>query len=106
MEHGSGKCDASTIRESELQVAVIQTINLTFGDKDGMMGVLQENIETVIWQKDETSAEGINVRLEELKKKLLKLANSKKDYNSVADEIDCLQELNQKAQQRVLSRKD
>ena len=62
-----------------------------------MMEVLQENIETVIRQEDETSAEGINAKLEELQKELLRLANSKKDYNSVADEIDRLRELKQKA---------
>ena len=35
-------------------------------------------------------------KLEELQKELLRLANSKKDYNSVADEIDRLRELKQK----------
>ncbi len=57
------------------------------------MAALQENIELVIRQEDETSPEGINAKLEEL----LRLANSKKDYNSVADEIDRLRELKQKA---------
>lgn len=61
------------------------------------MTELQENIEVVIWQEDGISAEGINYKLEELQKELLKLANSKKDYNSVADEIDRLRELKQKA---------
>ncbi len=61
------------------------------------MTALQENIEVVIRQEDETSAEGINAKLEELQKELLRLANSKKDYNSVADEIDRLRELKQKA---------
>ena len=76
---------------------VIQSINLMLGDRDGMIAVLQENIETVIWQEDETSAEGINAKLEEMQKELLRLANSKRDYNSVADEIDLLRELKQKA---------
>ena len=61
------------------------------------MDALQENIEAVIRREDETSAEGINARLEELQKELLRLANSKKDYNSVADEIDRLREQKQKA---------
>lgn len=91
------QCDAPTIQESELQEAVVKAINHALGNRDGMIAVLQENIETVIRQEDETSAEGLNARLEELQKKLLKLANSKKDYNSVADEIDCLRELKQKA---------
>lgn len=97
MEHGPGKCDAPTIQESDLQEAVVKAINLALGNRDSMMTVLQENIEAVIRQEDETSAEGINAKLEELQKELLRLANSKKDYNSVADEIDHLRELKQKA---------
>lgn len=76
---------------------MVKAINLALGNRDGMMEVLQENIETVIRQEDETSAEGINVKLEELQKEQLRLANSKKDYNSVADEIDHLRELKQNA---------
>lgn len=51
----------------------------------------------MIRQEDETSSEGIEAKLLELQKELLKLANSKKDYNSVADEIDRLRELKQNA---------
>jgi len=97
VEHGPGKCDAPTIQESDLQAAVVKAINLALGNRDSMMTTLQENIEAVIRQEDETSAEGINAKLEELQKELLRLANSKKDYNSVADEIDRLRELKQKA---------
>jgi len=97
VEHGPGRCDAPTIQESDLQAAVIKAINLTLGNRDSMMTALQENIEAVIRQEDENSAEGINAKLEELQKELLRLANSKKDYNSVANEIDRLRELKQKA---------
>ncbi len=97
VEHGPGKCDAPTIQESDLQAAVVKAINLALCNRDGMMEALQENIEAVIRQEDETSAEEINAKLEELQKELLRLANFKKDYNSVADEIDHLRELKQKA---------
>lgn len=96
VEHGLGKCDAPTIQESDLRAAVVKAINLALGNRDSMMTALQENIEAVIWQEDETSEEGINAKLEELQKELLRLANSKKDYNSVANEIDHLRELKQK----------
>lgn len=76
---------------------MVKAINLALGNRDSMMTALQENIEAVIRQEDETSAEGINAKLEELQKELLRLANSKKDYDSVADEIDRLRELRQKA---------
>ena len=97
VEHGPTACDAPTIQEPDLQAAVVQAINLTLGNRESMMATLQENVEAVIRQEDETSSEGIENKLLELQKELLKLANSKKDYNSVADEIDRLRELKQNA---------
>ena len=97
VEHGPTACDAPTIHESDLQAAVVKAINLTLGNRESMMATLQENVEAVIRQEDETSSEGIEAKLLELQKELLKLANSKKDYNSVADEIDRLRELKQNA---------
>ena len=97
VEHGPTACDAPTIQEQDLQAAVVQAINLTLGNRENMMVTLQENVESVIRQEDETSSEGIEAKLLELQKELLKLANSKKDYNSVADEIDRLRELKQNA---------
>ena len=75
----------------------MQAINLMLGNRENMMVTLQENVEAVIRQEDETSLEGIEAKLLDLQKELLKLANSKKDYNSVADEIDRLRELKQNA---------
>ena len=97
VEHGPTACDAPTIQEQDLQAAVVQAINRTLGNRESMMITLQENVESVIRQEDETSSEGIETKLLELQKELLKLANSKKDYNSVADEIDRLRELKQNA---------
>ena len=97
VEHGPEKCDAPTIQESELQAAVIKAINTALGNRDSMMAALQENVETVILQEDESSAENIEAKLEELQKELLRRANSQKDYNSIADEIDRLRGLKQNA---------
>lgn len=41
--------------------------------------------------------EGIEAKLTELQKELLRLANGKKDYNGIAEEINRLQEKNQEA---------
>ena len=76
---------------------MVQAINLALGNREYMMITLWENVEAVIQQEDETSSEGIETKLLELQKELLKLANSKKDYNSVADEIDRMRELKQNA---------
>ena len=54
------------------------------------MTISQEKIETVIWQENEISSDGMETKLLELPKELLKLPNSKEDYNSVADKTDRL----------------
>lgn len=97
VEHGPKACDAPTIQEFDLQEAVVKAINLALGSRDAMMEMLQKNIETVILQEDETSVEGINAKLKELQKELLRLANAKKEYGSVAEEIERLRDLKQKA---------
>lgn len=78
VEHGPTACNAPTIQEQDLQAAVVQAINLTLGNRENMMTILQENVEAVIRQENETSSEGIEAKLLELQKELLKLANSKK----------------------------
>lgn len=105
MEHGPSACDAPTIQESELQAAVVQAINMALGNRDSMMAALQENMEAVIRQEDESSVEGIEAKLEELQKELLKRANSKKDYNDIAEEIYRLRDLKQNALAESAERK-
>lgn len=97
VEHGPSKCDAPTILETELQAAVVKAINLVLGDRDRMLKVLQKNIETVLSQEDESAVDDIDARLEELQKELMKRATAKKDYGDIADEINRLRELKQKA---------
>ena len=97
VEHVPSTCDAPTIQESELQAAVVWAINLALGNRDSMIAALQENVETVIRQEDESSVEGIESKLEGLQKELLKWANSKKDYNGIAEEIYRLRDLKQNA---------
>lgn len=97
VEHGPEGCDTETVREDVLQNAVVTAINLALGNRDRVLAILQENVEAVIRQGNETSSEGIDAKLEELQKELLKLANSKKDYNNIADEIYRLRELKQNA---------
>lgn len=105
VEHGPSKCDAPIIQETDLQNAVIKAINLALGNRDYMITALQENVEVVIIQQDESAVEEIEGRLEELQKELLKLANTKKNYDSVADEIYRLRELKQEALLKSAKRK-
>jgi site-specific DNA recombinase len=97
VEHGSSRCDAPTVQETELQEAVLKSINMALGGKDDVLVALEKNIASVLALEDEGSMESINAKLEELQKELLKRANAKKDYNDLADEIDRLRELKQNA---------
>lgn len=97
VEHGPDCCNARTVKEEELQNAVVKAINQTIGDRDEMFDILEENIKMVFALEDERSLESINARLEETQRELLKRANSRQNYNDLADEIDHLRELKQAA---------
>ncbi len=92
VEHGPKACDAPTIQESDLQNAVARAINEVLGGKEVFLPILEENIEAVIGCGVDAEIAEIDRRLAEQQKELLKLANAKKDYSKVADEIDRLRE--------------
>lgn len=98
VEHGPGACAADTIQESELQNLVVRAINMALGKKDSMNDALQRNAETVLTGTDGVPLDEIDVRLEELQKELLKVANAKGNYDSIVDEIYSLREAKQNAQ--------
>lgn len=92
VERGPKVCDAPTIQESDLQNAVARAINRVFGGREGFLPLLEENIEVVIGCGVDDEIAEIDCRLEEQQQELLNLANAKKDYSKVADEIDRLRE--------------
>lgn len=92
VEHGPKVCDAPTIQESDLQNAVARAINRVLGGREGFLPLLEENIEVVIGCGVDDEIAEIDCRLEEQQQELLNLANAKKDYSKVADEIDRLRE--------------
>lgn len=78
--------------EDLLKDAVVKAINNLLGQKDDFLEVLSNNIETVINEQDTSAVAEIEKKLEELQKQLLIRANSKEDYNDIADEIYRLRE--------------
>ena len=95
--HGPQCCDAPTVQETELHEAVIKAINQALGNKDSILETLERNIEEVLMETDNSGAEDIEEKLCVLQKELLKLANDKKDYTEVVDEIDRLRQQKQDA---------
>ena len=86
-------CDAPNIPETELQEAVRTAVNQTIRTRNETMKVLQQNIESVIF---DGNLEEINRRLTALQEELLRLTNERKSYSAVADEIDALREQREK----------
>ncbi len=97
VEHGPGACVADTIQESELQNLVVRAINMALCKKDTMSENLQKNVEAVLTGADGIPLDEIDSRLEQLQKELLKVANAKGNYDSIADEIYHLREVKQNA---------
>lgn len=97
MENGPGACNADAIHESELQNLTVRAINMALAKKDSMNETLQKNVESVLTGADGVAFSEMDSRLEELQKELLKVANSKGNYDAIADEIYHLREVRQNA---------
>ena len=98
LENTGQFCDARTVLESTIEQVLITAINQTLCDKDSFLSILKDNIETVLSHENDTALSGIDKRLAELQAELLKLANSKADYEDIAEEIYRLREEKQKMQ--------
>lgn len=95
VEHGPKKCDAPTIQESDLQNAVVKAVQEVMGGKDVFLPVLEKNIREVLESESREQIAEIDRRLKDLQQELLRLANGKKEYGNVADEIHKLREQRQ-----------
>ena len=72
-------------------------MNEVLAGKDTFRTVLKENIGTVLSEDSDQATNDIDEKLDGLQKELLRLANSKANYENVADEIYRLRELKQSA---------
>ena len=66
--------------------------------KNDFLQKLQANIATVVRLGDTLSPEGIDERLRELQKELVKKANQKDDYDAIADEIFRLRDMRKQSE--------
>lgn len=70
---------------------------MVLGKKEMMSEALQENVEAVLTGAEGIPFDEIDSRLEQLQKELLKVANAKGNYDSIADKIYHLREIKQNA---------
>ena len=75
---------------------VVQAINSLLGDKSTYQAQLQQNIAKVVRSAQQNTTDGIDEKLQELQKELLKKANNKEAYDKIADEIFKLREQREK----------
>lgn len=92
-------CTNRTVNELLLQDVTVKAINQILTERKAFLKKLQENIAKAVVGADTLSPDGIQARLEELQKELIKKANNKQDYDAIADEILRLRE--QKEQSEV-----
>lgn len=98
LEEKGSDCCSPTVNEEALQKAVVKAINETLCSKNTYLETLQVNIAAVLNEEDDKTTDDFDEKLVDLQRELLSLANSKADYNNVADEIYRLRELKQDAQ--------
>ena len=96
LEPTGQECHARTVNETVLENVVVQAINTLLGDKSTYQTQLQQNIAKVIRSAQQNTADGIDEKLQELQKELLKKANNKEAYDEIADEIFKLREQREK----------
>ena len=103
LEPTGQECHARTVNETVLENVVVQAINTLLGDTSTYQAQLQQNIAKVIRSAQQKTADGIDERLQELQKELLKKANNKEAYDEIADEIFKLREQRENARLTLLS---
>lgn len=92
-------CTNRTVNELLLQDVTVKAINQILTKRDVFLKTLQQNIAKAVINADTLSPDGIQSRLLELQKELIKKANNKQDYDAIAYEIFRLR--NQKEQSEV-----
>ena len=77
-------------------MVTVKAINMVVGCQASMMDLLKRNILSVL-EKDDTDERltTINELLAQKQKELVSMAQAKKDYSSLADEVDDLREQRQ-----------
>lgn len=96
VENGPKACDAPTVQETELQKATVKAINLLVRCSPSMKEILADNIAIAMADDNSVELEEINKILAVKQKELVKLAHEKKDYTTVANEIDIIRARKQK----------
>ena len=86
--HGPDACHARTIKEEDLQEAVVEAINQLISESSELKETIKENIEKAITGNGSSGIEEIDKEMLAVQEELLKVANAKKDYTDFADRVE------------------
>ena len=96
--HAEMPCENRTVNELLLQEITPKAINKILTERKVFLKQLQANIAKAVVSADTLSPDGIQERLSELQKELIKKANNKQDYDAIADEIFRLRDQKEKSE--------
>jgi superfamily I DNA/RNA helicase len=85
-------CPARTITEDLLQEVVVRAINQALAEKDTFLPALKESVERALSNRNSARIAEIDAELEKQQKELLRNANAKKGFDSIADKIETLRD--------------
>ena len=85
-------CPSRTLYEKELQAAVVTAFNQLVEQKDELLPGMRLAMERMLRQSNSPRVMEIDKKLEDLQRELLKKANARQGYDSLADEIDMLRD--------------
>lgn len=91
-------CENRTVNDLLLQEVTIKALNKILTERNVFLKQLQENIAKAVVSADTLSPDGIQAQLVKLQQELIKKANSKQDYDAIADEIFRLREQKEKSE--------
>ena len=86
-------CTNRTVNETLLEEVTIKALNQILSNRKAFLKQLQENIARAVVTTDTLSPDGIQARLEELQKDLVKAVGDQKNYEALTDEILRLQQM-------------
>ena len=88
MEKDRPSCTARTVKEELLHEVVVRAVNEVITGSASFIPALQASFERCLGDSNSAAVEEIDARLLGLQQELLKMANAKQNYDTLADEID------------------
>lgn len=86
-------CHNRTVGEPLLEEVTVKALNQILSSRKVFLKQLQENIARAVVMADTLSPDGIQARLEELQKELVKAVGNQRNYDALTDEILRLQKM-------------